>query len=105
MRFAPVYFDFDQSGIRSDAAGILRDHAQILKSNPDLRVTILGFTDEVGSSKYNLELGGRRARSVFDYLKSLGIAEGQMTCRSMGRVISDGPYWQNRRCDLSAEPK
>jgi outer membrane protein OmpA-like peptidoglycan-associated protein len=106
LKLAPIYFAFDQSLISPEAAAILRDHAQTLKATPDVRITILGFTDEVGTEQYNLKLGERRARTVFDYLQSLGVGPAQMSCRSMGRVLAPAqPRWSNRRCDFRSQVK
>ncbi|MEJ6067423.1 peptidoglycan-associated lipoprotein, partial [Psychrobacter sp. 16-Bac2893] len=46
---AVVYFAFDSSAITSQSAGVLNQHAGLLKSNPNAGVVIAGHTDERGS--------------------------------------------------------
>jgi OOP family OmpA-OmpF porin len=40
----------------------------LLSSNPNLKISVNGYTDNVGSIKYNLRLSERRAKAVVDYL-------------------------------------
>lgn len=101
LRLAPIYFEFDKSTITTEARRILDDHAQTLKAVPDVRIIILGYTDDIGTDEYNLRLGERRARAAFDYLCAAGISPQRMSYRSMGRVIMPSkPRWQNRRCEF-----
>lgn len=101
----PVYFDFDKSDIRSDAAGTLRAAATGLNST-GIDIVIAGHTDNRGSEEYNLALGERRAASVRRYLANLGVAMGQMTIVSYGEVrpAAQGnteAAWQlNRRAEF-----
>jgi peptidoglycan-associated lipoprotein len=82
--FEAVHFDFDQYGIRSDAAALLERHAEWLRKNPSARVTIEGHTCNIGTETYNLALGQKRAEAVKSYLMNLGVEAGRM------RVISYG---------------
>ncbi|KAG8149848.1 OmpA family protein [Burkholderia catarinensis] len=50
------------------------------------QVTIIGFTDSVGSDDYNLALSKRRAESVADYLKTHGLKAGSMTVTGRGKA-------------------
>ncbi len=51
-----------------------------LKSNPELKLRIVGHTDNQGSADYNLDLSQRRAASVVAALVSAyGIAAGRLT--------------------------
>ena len=49
-----VYFDFDQSTIRSEFIDVLRAHAGYLNSNRSANVLIEGHGDERGSREYNI---------------------------------------------------
>lgn len=69
-----VNFDFDRSELRPDAIGILDEAVSILAKYPDLKVEVAGHTDAKGSDAYNQSLSERRARAVYDYLASKGIA-------------------------------
>jgi outer membrane protein OmpA-like peptidoglycan-associated protein len=50
-------------------------------------VTIVGHTDSIGGSGYNLTLSRRRARAVADTLADFGIRRNRM--RTMGRGESE----------------
>ncbi|HEY3113881.1 MAG TPA: OmpA family protein, partial [Gemmatimonadaceae bacterium] len=71
---APIYFDFDKSTIRPDAAATLDAKVPWLQANPGMRIRIEGNADERGSDEYNLALGQRRAASAKRYLVDHGIA-------------------------------
>ena len=63
-----IYFDFDQSTIRSEFIDVLRAHAGYLLANGGASVLIEGHADERGSSEYNIGLGERRANAVKRFL-------------------------------------
>jgi OOP family OmpA-OmpF porin len=79
-----VNFDFDKSTIRPDAKVILDEAADILKRNPDVRVTVDGYTDGIGTKEYNQKLSERRAASVADYLGKAGVDRSHLTPRGFG---------------------
>jgi OmpA-OmpF porin, OOP family len=59
--------------------------ADVLKKYPDLKVTIEGYTDNVGSAKYNKALSQRRAESVKKYLVGkLGIDASRLKAVGYG---------------------
>lgn len=102
-----VYFDYDQSTIRSEYISMLDAHADFLLRNADKTVILGGHTDDRGSNEYNLGLGQRRANAVRDYLLSIGVAAGQLEAISFGEeypaVANDGTeaaWQQNRRVNL-----
>ncbi|HER00417.1 MAG TPA: peptidoglycan-associated lipoprotein Pal [candidate division Zixibacteria bacterium] len=104
--FQKVYFDFDKSNIRPDAARALEYNAELLKQNPGVDIIIEGHCDERGTVEYNLALGERRANSAKDYLVSLGVDGNRMETISYGkeRPVALGhneEAWQlNRRCEF-----
>jgi outer membrane protein OmpA-like peptidoglycan-associated protein len=68
-----INFDFNKSNIKREFVPVLDEAAQILKDNTNVRVTIEGHTDSIGSDAYNQRLSERRARAVKQYLVSKGI--------------------------------
>src|SRR5262249_21701297 len=56
-----INFDFNKYNIKREFAPVLDEAAQILKDNPDVRVTVEGHTDSIGSVAYNQRLSERRA--------------------------------------------
>lgn len=73
-----IYYDFDKSAIRPDAAVQLKKLAGIMKSWPTLSVLLWSHTDSRGSFTYNDELAHRRAESARAYLENLGIAANRI---------------------------
>jgi len=64
-----VKFGFDTHDLSPEAQGALDDFAnKIAQENKNVYVEIQGHTDNVGSAKYNEELGLLRAESVRRYL-------------------------------------
>ncbi|MBA3405595.1 MAG: peptidoglycan-associated lipoprotein Pal, partial [Gemmatimonadaceae bacterium] len=101
---APIYFDFDKSDIRSDAAATLDRKVPWLQANPGMRIRIEGNADERGSDEYNLALGQRRAASAKRYLVEKGIDEGRFDLVSYGEerpvcTESNEDCWQRNRRD------
>jgi peptidoglycan-associated lipoprotein len=98
ITFEDVHFDFDRFNLRPDALKILDDAVAKLQANPDIRVTIEGHCDSIGTQQYNLALGERRANSARDYLISRGIAASRLQTVSYGedRPIADNNTAQGR---------
>ncbi len=63
-----VYFDFDSDVIRSESFSELDKLSEMLLDNPNLHMTIDGHTCSMGSDAYNLNLSGKRAASIVNYL-------------------------------------
>ncbi|HEY9183815.1 MAG TPA: OmpA family protein [Salegentibacter sp.] len=69
-----IYFDFDKSNIRKDAALELDKLVELMKNKyPDLVIEIGAHTDLRGSEQYNEKLAERRAQSTRQYLIDNGI--------------------------------
>lgn len=102
-----IYFEFDSSSLQTSAKNQLRGNAQWLLDNPDERVVIEGHCDERGTAEYNMALGMRRAQSVFDYMRSLGVDDAQMSQVSYGEELpldpasNESAWAKNRRAHFS----
>lgn len=101
-----INFAYDNSNLTEDAKQKLASNAEWMNANPNVKVQIEGHCDERGSIEYNLALGERRARSVKDYLVSLGVKAGQLMTISYGeeRLLSygdtDSDHSKNRRANF-----
>jgi outer membrane protein OmpA-like peptidoglycan-associated protein len=102
--FEDVHFDFDRFNLRPDAIKILDDAVTKLMMQGDVRVTIEGHTDSIGTVEYNLALGERRANSVRDYLVQRGIMNMRLMTVSYGeeRPIADNATAQGRAMNRRA---
>jgi peptidoglycan-associated lipoprotein len=79
-----IYFAFDKSDIRPDAADTLEANAHWLRAHPRALVLIEGHCDERGTNAYNLALGDRRAQAALTYLVSHGVAASRFRTISYG---------------------
>jgi peptidoglycan-associated lipoprotein len=103
---AMVFFDYDESEIRDDAAALLRDKVEILRASPQVQIRIEGHADERGSTEYNLALGNRRAEAVRQFLAGFGLPESRFTIVSYGEErplvnrSTEEAWAQNRRAEF-----
>ncbi|MDF0607394.1 OmpA family protein [Wolbachia endosymbiont of Onchocerca gibsoni] len=65
-----VFFDYDKSNIIEAGADVLLDVIEVLQNNPDIKVTVIGHTDNRGSYEYNIALGERRANAAKKFMVS-----------------------------------
>ncbi len=65
----PIYFDFDKSNIRPDAAIELDKVVEYLNKYPELKIELGSHTDARGPASYNQSLSDKRAASSAKYLK------------------------------------
>ncbi len=105
----PIYFDFDQAGVRPDMTDVLVRNSDYIRTIPGAMVVIEGNSDERGTSEYNLALGERRAINAQQYLVNLGIDPRRMRTVSYGEekplFLEQGEeaYGLNRRVDFSVK--
>ena len=97
-----INFDFNRADLDDEARRILARQAEFIKRFPQVRFTVVGHTDLVGSNSYNQSLGQRRARSAVRYLVSLGVDASQVRAvASRGEtqplVSTSAPERLNRR--------
>lgn len=101
-----VNFEYDSSALSQSARNILNENAKWIRANANVTMQIEGHTDERGSIEYNLALGERRARSVQQYLVSLGIDAKRLQVISFGKdkKLDDGDteaaHAKNRRANF-----
>ena len=98
-----IFFDYDMSDIRPDAAEVLKENAKLLNDNPNISVIIEGYADIRGNAAYNLRLAQERADSTRAFLTSLGVDGARLTATSGGETeqfaagSTEDSYQLNRR--------
>ena len=101
-----IYFDFDSFELKSEPRELLQEKAAVLEDNPRLKVIIEGHCDERGTQEYNLALGERRARAVYEFLILLGIDAQRLQIVSYGEERpaveghNEAAWAKNRRCEF-----
>lgn len=99
-------FDFDRSDLKPEFKPTLDRVARVLRGDPGLRITIIGFTDSVGSEAYNLRLSQRRAEATAAYLVSQGVSSSQIATEGLGEAeprasnATEAGRAQNRRVEI-----
>jgi outer membrane protein OmpA-like peptidoglycan-associated protein len=83
-----VYFDFNEAGIREDAAKILIEASKTLKRQPETDILITGNCDTRGSEQYNEKLGRKRAETVRQFILDQGIDVERIRIISRGKLDS-----------------
>ena len=81
-----VNFEFDSARLRPEALPILDEAVTVLNRRKDISVDVVGHTDSTGTKKYNQALSERRAKSVYDYFVSKGIAANRLTAKGYGET-------------------
>ncbi|MDE6311063.1 MAG: OmpA family protein [Muribaculaceae bacterium] len=79
-----IFYDFDKATLRPESMTALDELAQVLRENPNVTIEMASHTDRMGTDQYNLELSSRRARSVIDYLISVGISPDRLQSQGYG---------------------
>ncbi|MEA9390681.1 porin OmpA [Acerihabitans sp. TG2] len=81
-----VLFNFNKAELKPEGQQALNQlYSQLSSLDPkDGSVTVLGFTDRIGSEQYNQKLSQARAQSVVSYLISKGIPADKISARGMG---------------------
>ena len=84
IRIENIYYDFDKSNIRKDAALELDKLVQIMEENPTIWIELGSHTDSRGGDRYNQQLSQRRAESAVAYIISRGINRNRITAKGYG---------------------
>lgn len=74
-----IFFDTDKYNLKQESVIEIDKLVAFLKTNPSLHIEINGHTDNKGGPEYNLSLSRNRAKAVYDFLVSKGIAPERLT--------------------------
>jgi OOP family OmpA-OmpF porin len=104
--FENLNFEFAKTIIKEESYPFLDELADVLKKEPTWTLKAVGYTDNKGSDKFNLELSKGRSLAVQRYLISKGVDENRIISEGYGKAnpIADNstPEGQakNRRVEL-----
>lgn len=105
-RLYGVLFDPDSATIRPESFPTLDQVIDLLRSEPEWKMTIEGHTDSTNTDEHNRTLSEARAKAVKDYLVSKGIDTARLAAVGLGesRPVAgndtDLGRAQNRRVEL-----
>ena len=101
-----VNFDFNKATVRKPDDADLQKAIAFIKKYPSSQISLVGFTDSVGSDAYNLKLSERRAEAVKDYLVKHGIDASRIQTSGRGKADpvadnkTDKGRAENRRVEV-----
>ena len=101
-----VLFDFDKSNVKPEAGAILDRLVAFMNENKDKKVNLSGYTDNIGTERYNQGLSERRVNSVKDYVVKKGVDGGRVSGQGFGesKPIADNKTAagraKNRRVEI-----
>jgi outer membrane protein OmpA-like peptidoglycan-associated protein len=100
-----VLFEFNRAEVKPTARGELAKVAEFLRQHPDRRILVEGFTDNVGSAEYNVDLSRRRAEAVAAALVSLGVPADRVQSAGYGKdyPVADNATDTNRAMNRRVE--
>jgi outer membrane protein OmpA-like peptidoglycan-associated protein len=86
----PIYFEFNKSEFKPDLQNESRlaEFKNFIEKYPSSVLSVKGYTDLVGTTEFNQELGLKRALTVQKYLGEKGFPSGRMKAESGGEDIS-----------------
>jgi outer membrane protein OmpA-like peptidoglycan-associated protein len=79
-----IYYNYNKSDIRPDAAKELDKLVQLLVDNPEIKIELGSHTDSVDTDDYNQRLSQRRAESAVAYIVQHGIAPDRLVAKGYG---------------------
>ncbi len=88
-----INFDTGKSTIKPESKPIIAQIVEMLKSNPDLKLSVEGHTDNVGTPKSNKTLSDDRAKAVVAAIVAQGINTKRLSAVGHGQ---DNPIADNK---------
>ena len=73
-----ILFATNKADLNQASKNSLAKFSTVLKNNSDCYVDIYGHTDSTGNDGINIPLSNNRAKSVYNYLTSCGVASNQI---------------------------
>ncbi|MEO0287903.1 MAG: OmpA family protein, partial [candidate division WOR-3 bacterium] len=105
-----IYFDFDKADIKPESEPTLKEIARFLRENPEIKVYIVGHTDNVGKLDYNMELSRKRAENVVkELVNKYGISKERLKAFGVGPLApissndTEEGRAKNRRVEIVKE--
>ena len=101
-----INFETGKSDVKPESQTIIDQVEAMLKSNPNLKISIEGHTDNIGSPTSNQTLSDNRAKSVMNLLIAKGIDKSRLSAKGWGQSkpivenTTDSNKAKNRRVEI-----
>jgi peptidoglycan-associated lipoprotein len=86
-----VFFDTDQADLSPRGQLIVNKVAEVVRTNDEVRVTVIGRADRAGTAAANMALSERRAELVRDALIAAGVPAARIDTSWLGEGEQDVP--------------
>jgi outer membrane protein OmpA-like peptidoglycan-associated protein/tetratricopeptide (TPR) repeat protein len=102
-----VFFDTKKTDLKPESITELDNVVRLMNENPNMKILISGFTDNVGKPADNLKLSTGRAVAVVNYLLSKGVNNNRLSFKGFGEAKpiasndTEEGRGQNRRTELT----
>jgi OOP family OmpA-OmpF porin len=84
---ADMIFAFDKANLTDEGKNILNRIVVNTKTLKGLEaITIVGYTDRIGTDAYNIKLSERRAQTVRNYIVSQGVSDDHISVEGRGKA-------------------
>jgi len=87
IRIENIYYNFDKSNIREDAAIELDKLVKIMQDNPTIWIELGSHTDSRGKDQYNQWLSQSRANAAVQYIIDRGVNKNRITAKGYGESM------------------
>lgn len=102
-----VYFESGKATLKPESKPALEEASKFLKEKPDLKIFVVGHTDNDGGFEFNQQLSQQRAQAVVDELaKQYGIAANRLSAKGVSYLSpvasndAEAGKAKNRRVEL-----
>ncbi|ROQ92198.1 OmpA family protein [Desulfosoma caldarium] len=102
-----IYFDFDKAEIKPESEPAIKEIAKLLQENTELKLYVVGHTDNVGNIEYNMKLSKARADAVMkELVTKYKVSAQRLKAFGVGSLApvasnkSDDGRAKNRRVEL-----
>ncbi len=102
-----IHFDFNKAVLKPESLPVIKEIAKYLKENPEVKLYVVGHTDNVGKFEYNMKLSLERAKAVVkELIEKHGISPDRLKAFGVGPLApvasnkTDQGRAKNRRVEL-----
>jgi len=101
-----IHFYFNRADIKKEYLPYLNIVAKYMKTHQNVKIKIVGYTDNIGSKSYNQKLALKRAQAVKNYLVKLGVNPSRIVIEGVGKsdyIVSNSKEldrFTNRRAEF-----
>jgi outer membrane protein OmpA-like peptidoglycan-associated protein len=102
----PIHFDYNSANLKGEVSK-LSNVLSYMQKNPTSSISIIGYTDKIGSKKFNIKLSKKRAKAVKNFLVGNGIDKSRINMIARGKLDpiadneTDNGRAKNRRAEMN----